>query len=138
MENQTENLQEQLPQREWYIASCVPNKEKQVAELLRGLSKSNHMKDYIFRVFVASYKEIDQKGKEKEKLLYKGKLFIEMVRTTYSYAEMRVTDFGFLLPAKDPTAISEEEIRGIYEACGKPYYPYEEYIQLVKEGKISE
>ncbi|WP_336770373.1 transcription termination/antitermination NusG family protein [Bacillus bombysepticus] len=113
-------MSEQNP-KAWYAASVISGKERIVVNELRKLAKSNHMKDFLFRIFVPTYIEVDEKGRKKEKLLYSRTIYVEMVLNEFTYGEIRISNFGFLLPSTDPTPIEEEEIKQIFQACGKDF-----------------
>lgn len=112
---------EERQEKAWYAATVISQKERIVADDLRKLAKSDHMKDYLFRVFVPTFIDTDAKGRKKERLLTPRLLYVELILNEFTYGEIRISNFGFLLPSGDPTPVSEEEIRQVFQSCGKDY-----------------
>lgn len=70
----------------WFALVVYPGRELKIRDRLRRLAQTEQFKDLIFRVVVPSYKEVNDKGKVKEKLYY----------TQYVYFEGRLNDEGRL------------------------------------------
>ena len=78
-------------QKEWYVVNTYSGHEDKVKEKLEMRASSMGMEDYILRVVVPTQKEIDDKGKEKEKKMFPGYILVEMVMTDEAWFVVRNT-----------------------------------------------
>ena len=78
-------------QKEWYVVNTYSGHENKVKEKLEMRASSMGMEDYIYRVVVPSQKEIDEKGKEKEKKMFPGYILVEMVMNDEAWFIVRNT-----------------------------------------------
>ena len=83
-------------ERNWYIVNTYSGRENKVKANIEMRIESMNMQDYIFQVLVVEYPEPVRKngeltGKFKNKNLYPGYLFIDMIMTDEAWYVVRNT-----------------------------------------------
>ncbi len=108
----------------WYILKTIGGKEKKVKEYIESESQLLGLNDKLGQLLIPVEKIVTQKGgkrKEKEKILYNGYLFVEIVSTekkeiTELFHTLKSTPnaIGFILsPAGNPEPVNSLEMRRI-------------------------
>ena len=110
-------------QKEWYVVNTYSGHENKVKEKLEMRASSMGLEDYIFRVVVPEQKELDEKGKEKNKKMFPGYILVEMVMTDEAWFVVRntpgVTGFiGSSGKGAKPFPLTPDEVDRILEAMG--------------------
>ncbi|MFV0380024.1 MAG: transcription termination/antitermination protein NusG [Anaerorhabdus sp.] len=120
-------------QKRWYVVNTYAGHENRVKDNLLRRVESMGITEYLFQIIVAEETEIEFKnGKEvkKQKNLFPGYLFVEMIMTDDAWYVVRntpgVTGFiGSSGGGAKPFPVSPEEIDAILRRIG------------MQEGKIS-
>lgn len=115
-----ERGREQIPH--WYAISITLNKEKVIRESIQKLIAQETWKTQIFNVVLPRYKEVDEKGKVKEKALYSQIGYVHMILNNETWNELellRNRGFRGILPGGNPTPLPFHEIEGVFEQIGE-------------------
>ncbi len=113
-------------EKQWYVVNTYAGHENRVKDNLERRVESMGISDCLFRILVAEETEIEFKnGKpvEKNKNLFPGYLFVEMIMTDEAWYVVRntpgVTGFiGSSGGGAKPFAVSPEEIDSILRRMG--------------------
>lgn len=120
-------------EKKWYVVNTYAGHENRVKDNLLRRVESMGISEYLFQILVAEETEIEYKnGKEvqKQKNLFPGYLFVEMIMTDDAWYVVRntpgVTGFiGSSGGGAKPFPVSPEEMESILRRIGK------------QEGKIN-
>ena len=110
-------------QKEWYVVNTYSGHENKVKEKLEMRASSMGLEDYIFRVIVPVQKEVDDKGKEKDKKMFPGYILVEMIMTDEAWFIVRntpgVTGFiGSSGKGAKPFPLTPDEVERILTTMG--------------------
>ena len=112
----------------WYVVNTYSGHEERVKENLERRIETMGIQDSLFRILIAKEKEIEftKAGKKevKEKNLFPGYLFVEMIMTDEAWYVVRntpgVTGFiGSSGGGAKPFPVSPEEIESILRRIGE-------------------
>ena len=115
-----ERGREQIPA--WYGIAITTNKEKLIRNRIQALAKTEQWKDQIFECILPSTIEVNDKGKEVEKLAYTQIGYVHMILNsdTWNALELlRGIGFRAILPAGNATPIPQHEMERIFELIGR-------------------
>ena len=115
-----ERGREQVPA--WYGIAITTNKEKLIRSRIQAIAKTEQWKDQIFDCILPSYIEVNDKGKEIEKLAYTQTGYVHMILNsdTWNALELlRGIGFRAILPAGNATPIPEHEMERIFKMIGR-------------------
>ena len=109
--------------KQWFVVNTYSGHENKVKEKLEMRASSMGLEDYIFRVVVPEQKELDEKGKEKNKKMFPGYILVEMVMTDEAWYVVRntpgVTGFiGSSGKGAKPTPLQPAEVDNILGNMG--------------------
>ena len=130
----------QLAEKQWYIATTYSGHEQKVRENIERRKESMNLQDYVFRVVVAE-ELVPAKGKDGHQLtvknketgleepkmktinLYPGYVFVEMIMTDESWFMIRNTPgvtgiAGSSGGGQKPTPVSSREIETVLKRMG--------------------
>lgn len=106
----------------WYGIAITTNKEKLIRSRIQELSKTDMWKDQIFDAILPSYMDLNNKGKEIEKLHYTQIGYVHMILNsdTWNALEMlRGIGFRAILPAGAAQPIPDHEMESIFRMIGR-------------------
>lgn len=106
----------------WYGIAITTNKEKLIRSRIQELSKTDMWKNQIFDAILPSYMDLNNKGKEVEKLHYTQIGYVHMILNsdTWNALEMlRGIGFRAILPAGAAQPIPDHEMESIFRMIGR-------------------
>lgn len=129
-----------LAEKQWYIVTTYAGQEQKVAANIRARVETYNLQDYVFRIVVAEEKipvmgkdgkQAMKKNKEtgeselkwKDKNLYPGYVFVEMIMTDDSWYMVRNTPgatgiAGSAGGGQKPTPVTAREIETVLKRMG--------------------
>ena len=128
-------------EKQWYVVNTYSGHENKVKEKLEMRASSMGLEDYIFRVVVPEQKELDEKGKEKNKKMFPGYILVEMVMTDEAWFVVRntpgVTGFiGSSGKGAKPFPLTPDEVDNILETMGMNRIEIDTDLQVEDTVKI--
>ena len=128
-------------QKEWYVVNTYSGHENKVKEKLEMRANTMGLEDYIFRIIVPVQKEIDDKGKEKDKKMFPGYILVEMIMTDEAWFIVRntpgVTGFiGSSGKGAKPFPLTPDEVDKILNTMGVKLNEINFNIEIDESVKI--
>lgn len=125
----------------WYGIAITTNKEKVVRGKIEALAKMDKWKNEIFECILPSYTEVNDKGKEIEKLFYTQIGYVHMILNTdtWNAIEMlRGVGFRAILPAGAAQPITEQEMEKVFEMIGREKKEESVFLHNTKEFEVDD
>lgn len=114
-----------VQKKAWYALVVFPNRELKIREkLLKLRDNSPTLKEQIFQVMVPAIKEVNEKGKTKEVMIYTQYVYIEMILNDDTYHAVKIDGVRHILG--EPTPLTDAEVRDLFKSIGSTYVADEE------------
>lgn len=109
--------------RAWYCLVVYPGRELKIRDKLIKLVQNNtHLREQIYRFVVPAFKETNEKGKTKEKLIYTQYVYVEMILNDDTYHAVKIDGVRHILG--EPSPVSELEMKNLFNEMNENYDTY--------------
>ena len=131
------------PRRGWYVLRAISGKEAKVKEVLDAAIKNTDLGKYVFQVLIPTEPVVTTRnGKRivKERTLYSGYVFVELIPTGEVMYELRNTTkvIDFLrgrAKTSAPEPLQEEEVKRMLGRVDEMQNPVDEQLAEFKVGE---
>lgn len=133
----------QRPRKGWYVLRAISGKEEKVKEVLDAAIRNTDLGKHVFQVIIPTEKVLTTRnGKRvvKERTLYSGYVFVEMIPTGEVMYELRNTTnvIDFLKgrsKTSAPEPLHEEEVRRMLGKADQLQEPLDENLAEFHVGE---
>lgn len=115
-----------VQKKAWYALVVFPGRELKIRDkLIKLASNSPNLREQILQVVVPALKEVNEKGKTKEVLIYTQYVYIEMILNDDTYHAVKIDGVRHILG--EPTPLTEAEVRDFFKSIDRTYVSDEVY-----------